>query len=276
MEDPALKCLCIPAMSKELHHLAQRKEGVMVGTNTILYLTYDEIRCIPQDCTVTYARIGINHQPQKDDPNCVRITVGGNLIDYPYELTTPTADMVSAKIMWNSVISTQGAKFGGVDIKSMYLKIPLDGYEYMQMPLKLFPNDVIDHYNLGEKALNGSVNMEIWCGMYSLPQAGILANKLLRQHLGQHGYFEVQYTPSLWKHISQPILFNLCANAFGVKYIGDKNLKHLFSALHTEMNKIVEDWTGDHCFGINLKWNYGLTLGRHCHACLCNQEPHQI
>jgi hypothetical protein len=52
--------------------------------------------------------------------------VGGNLINYPYELTTRTADMVSAKIMWNSVVSTPGAKFGGANIKNMYLKTPLN------------------------------------------------------------------------------------------------------------------------------------------------------
>ena len=101
-----------------MHHtLAQGKEGVTVGTNTIFYLTHDEIRCIQKDRTVTYSRIVIDHRPQKDNPNQVRITVGGNLIDYPYELTTCTADMVSSKIMWNSVISTPGAKFGGANIK---------------------------------------------------------------------------------------------------------------------------------------------------------------
>jgi hypothetical protein len=56
----------------------------------------------------------------------VRITVGGNLIEYPYKLTTQTADMVSSKIMWNSIISMANAKFGGMDIKNMYLETPLD------------------------------------------------------------------------------------------------------------------------------------------------------
>jgi hypothetical protein len=65
----------------------------------------------------------------------VHITVGGNLIDYPYELTTRTADMVSTKIMWNSIISTPGDKFGGADIKNMYIETPLDRYEYMKMPM---------------------------------------------------------------------------------------------------------------------------------------------
>jgi hypothetical protein len=56
-------------MSKELHRLAQGKEGVTVGTNTIFYLTHDEIRGILKDRTVMYARIVINHCPQKDDNN---------------------------------------------------------------------------------------------------------------------------------------------------------------------------------------------------------------
>jgi hypothetical protein len=40
----------------------------------------------------------------------VCITVDGNLINYPYELTICTANMVSTKNMWNSDISTLGAK----------------------------------------------------------------------------------------------------------------------------------------------------------------------
>ncbi len=62
----------------------------------------------------------------------------------------------------------------------MYLETPLDQYEYMKMPIALLPADIIDHYNLREKAIDGYVYMEIWKGMYRLPQAGILANKLLK------------------------------------------------------------------------------------------------
>jgi hypothetical protein len=95
-------------------------------------ISYDKIRCIPKDRTVTYVRIVIDHRPQKDDPNRVCITVGGNLIEYPYELTTRTTDMVSSKIMWNSVFGMPNAKFGGADIKNMYLETPLDRCEYMK------------------------------------------------------------------------------------------------------------------------------------------------
>ena len=104
-------------MSKELHCLAQGCPGVTKGTNTFFYLSHAAICKIPQDRTVTYTHIVINHQPQKEDPNRVRITVGDNLIDYPFELTTRTADMVFSKNLWNSVISTKDARFACTDIK---------------------------------------------------------------------------------------------------------------------------------------------------------------
>jgi hypothetical protein len=184
------------------------------------------------------------------------MTVGGNLIDYPFELTTHTADMVSSKILWNSVISTKGAHFAGFNIKNMYLKTPLDQFEYMKMPITLFPATIIAHYSLNEKVLNGYVYMEIRKGMYGLPQAGILANKLLKKRLARLGYFEQPHTPGLWKHVTRPIWFNPCVDDFGIKYIGQEHLQHLYNALRKETYKIVDDLEGDLYCGIALKWNY--------------------
>ena len=254
--DPDLKELWVPAMSKELHRLAQGKAGITKGTNTVFFMTHYEIHAIPTDRTVTYARIVIDHRPQKEDPNRVRITVGGNLINYPFELTTRTTDMVSSKILWNSTISTKGARFAGADINNMYLETPLDRYEYMRMPISLIPLDIIEHYGLREKALNGYAYMEIRRGMYGLPQAGILANKLLKERLARHGYHEQPHTPGLWKHDTRPVWFNLAVDDFGIKYIGEDNLQHLYDALRHETYEIVEDRVGDLYCGINLQWNY--------------------
>ena len=102
-------------------------------------MTHQEIAAIPADCTVTYARIVVDYRSQKDDPNRVRITVGGNLIDYPGKLTTQTADLTTTKVMWNSITSTEGAKYMTADIKSFYLETPLDRFEYMKMDLNMFP-----------------------------------------------------------------------------------------------------------------------------------------
>ncbi len=166
----------------------------------------------------------IDHCPQKEDPNHVRITVRGNLNDYPFELTTCTADMVSSKILWNSVISTKDTHFASTNIKNMYLETPLDQFEYMKIPIALLPNNIIDHYQLWEKVLNGYVYIEIHKGMNGLPQARILANKLLKEQLARHGYFEQPHTPGLWKHVICPVWFNLCVDNFGIKYIGHEHL----------------------------------------------------
>ncbi len=76
--------------------------------------------------------------------------------------------MVSSKILWNSVISTKDACFAGANIKNMYPETPFDWYEYMKMPIALFPTDIIEHYRLNEKVLNGYVYMEIRKGMHGL------------------------------------------------------------------------------------------------------------
>ena len=99
-----MKAMCI-----ELGRLAQGYKDTK-GTDTIHFMTLVEIKKIPGDSTVTYARIVIDYRAQKTDPNRVRIIVGGNLIDYPGELTTRTADLATSKVMWNSVISTPGAR----------------------------------------------------------------------------------------------------------------------------------------------------------------------
>jgi hypothetical protein len=138
----------------------------------------------------------------------------------------------------------------------MYLETPLDHYKYMKMPLTLLPADIIEYYNLDDKALNGYVFMEIQKGMYCLPQAGILANKLLKKQLARHGYHKQPHTPGLWKHDSRPIWFNLAVDNFGIKYIGEDNLQHLYDALCKETCEIAKDRIGNLYCGINLKWNY--------------------
>ena len=100
----------------------------------------------------------------------------------------------------------------------MYLKTPLDQFEYMKIPIALLPDDMVEHYQLQEKVLDGYVYMEIREGMYGLPQASILANNLLKEQLSRHGYFKQPHTPGLWKNETCPVWFNLCVDNFGTKY----------------------------------------------------------
>ena len=135
------------AFGKEFGGLAQGDNLTKTtGTNSLIILKPEEIKNIPKDRTITYGRIVVDYRPQKKDPNRVRITAGGNLIDYPGELTTRTADLTTSKILWNSVLSTPNAKFMCLDIKNFYLCAPLERDEYITMPSEIFPEHIIEQY----------------------------------------------------------------------------------------------------------------------------------
>jgi hypothetical protein len=58
---------------------------------------------------------------------------GGDLINYPGDCGTPTADLLTVKLMFNSIISTSNAKFMTINIKDFYLMTPMDRFEYFRM-----------------------------------------------------------------------------------------------------------------------------------------------
>ena len=150
-------------------------------TNTIFFITKDEV---PQDRfkDSTYGKFVCSVRPQKAEPNRTRLTVGGNRINYPGEVGTPTADMLLVKVMLNSVASTMNAKFMCIDISNFYLNTPLPRYKYLKLKLSDIPQEVIDEYNLMEKVTpDGFVYVEIRKGMYGLPQAGLIVRELLEK-----------------------------------------------------------------------------------------------
>jgi hypothetical protein len=246
------------AFGKEFGNLTQGdKHTNTASTDAMFILTHEQIRDIPKDRVVTYAHIVVDYQPQKADPNRVRITADGNLIKYPGELSTRSSEITTSKLIWNSVVSTDNAKYMTIDIKNFYLGTPLDRFEYMKMPLDIFPQHIIDQYDLKTHAKNGFVYLESRKAIYGLPQAGILANKLLQQRLAPQGYYEVTHTPGLWKHVTRSIQFSLVVDDFGIKYIGEEHAQHLIDVLQQHYALDI-DWSGTLYCGVMLTWNYAL------------------
>jgi hypothetical protein len=101
------------------------------------------------------------------------------LINYPGKLSTCTADLTTSKLTWNSVLSTKGTQCMCLKIKNFYLTAALDRFKYMKMPILLFPTWIIAQYNLQKYVLNNFIYLEMRRAVWGLPQAGILANKLL-------------------------------------------------------------------------------------------------
>ncbi len=136
-------------MSIELGNIVQgHKVTNAPGTSTLFFLYHDVIKIIPTDRKITYGHIVVDYRLHKPDPNRVRFTVEEELIEYLHEITTQTPDLVTTKILWNSIGSTPNAKCVCVDLESFYLKSPMARFEFMQIPAKLIPQSFIDEYEL--------------------------------------------------------------------------------------------------------------------------------
>ena len=63
---------------------------------------------------------------------------------------SPATDLVETKLLINSVISDakKGAKFLTMDLKDMFLHTPMKDPEYMKIPFKYFPDNIVRRYNL--------------------------------------------------------------------------------------------------------------------------------
>ncbi len=88
--------------------------------------------------------------------------------------------------------------------------------------------------------------------IWGLPQAGILANKCLRQKLAPFGYHESINTPDLWMHESRPITFTLVVDNFGVQFVNKDNVDHLISSIKKTYT-LTKDWIGNLYCGIMLE-----------------------
>ncbi len=256
MHDPATVEIWQTAFGKDFGSMAQgdKKTGQKV-TNSIFVMTHNEIKKTPKNQTITYAHVVVDFRPQKADPHCIHIMAKGNLINYPGELSTQTADLTTSKLMWSSILSTVDAKYMCLDSKNFYLTVLLDRFEYMKMSILLFPDWIVQQYVLHKHVHNNFIYIEMRRAVWGLLQAGILANKLLCKHLLPHSYYECPNTPGLWKHKTLPILFTLVVNDFGVKYVGKEHVKHLIQFIKQKY-ELIDDWTGNLYCGIKLNWDY--------------------
>ena len=192
--------------------------------------------------------------PQKVETYHNQLTVGGYLINFPSYVTTPTADLIKSKLIFNSVLSTNTAKLMCSDISNFYLKYPMDIHEYMKLPLDITPEEIIQKYNLSKLAQKGFVCMEIQKGMYGLPQAGNFLNDKLKQHLAKFEYKPTPINPVLWRYQTHPLQVSLVVDDFGVKYERQEDNTHILVALKT-IQKIYEDWDGKLYCDLNLEWD---------------------
>ena len=107
INNPATATIWNKSNTNEISHLAQGLTGSTIkGNTTIHFIPHSNM---PDGRRFTYLNIVVDFSPPKADPNRTCWTVGGNLIDYPGNASTPTAGMTTRLILMNSVLSTKGA-----------------------------------------------------------------------------------------------------------------------------------------------------------------------
>ena len=162
------------SLGNKVGHLAQEIPGRNIGTDTLNFI---ERVSVPSHKwkDMTNCRIVCNERPQKLEVNISRITADGSRLTSAGNVGTPIADLLTVKLLLNSVVSTPGAKFLGLDLKDFYLNMPMEDPEFMTMKLSNLPEGVIQHYNLRSIVdKSGYVFLKISKGMCGLPCAGLI------------------------------------------------------------------------------------------------------
>ncbi len=260
-KDPRYKATWDKSFANELGRLCQ---GIgrgsapasqrIAGTDTFRIIAYLDI---PEHKRkeICHTKVVCEYRPTKSDPNRTRITIGGNRICYPGDVGTNTASLELVKLLLNSVLSRKGARFSTIDLNNFYLDTPMPDKEYVRIKLSDILEEFVTEYNLAGKDRDGWIYFEIGRGCYGLPQAGILANNLLRSRLVAEGFYEALTTPGLWKHKWRPIQFCLIVDDFGVEYVGIEHFNHLLNLLK-KYHGVQVNMAGDKLAGIDIKWDY--------------------
>ena len=180
MRDPKYKKNWSTSSANEFGCMANGVGGrIKNPTNTIKFIIRKDIP-VSRRKDVTYGSFVCNVRNEKSEKNRTHFVVGGDQINYPGEAATTTADMLVAKILFKSVVSTRNAKFMTMDISNFYLMTPLKRPEYIHINIKDIPDEIINEYKLRDIIYGkGSIHIQANCGMYGLPQAGLLANEIL-------------------------------------------------------------------------------------------------
>jgi hypothetical protein len=226
MKNPRLQPLWKRGFGNEWGCLFQGTRDI-TRTDTCWFI---KLTNIPTDRKITYGKVVCDYKPHKKEKERVRLTVGGDRLDYSGDVATSTAYITTFKILINNTLSTKDATMMMMDIKNYYLGTPLPQFEYMKMPLSCFPEEIFEKYNLNALAVDGWVYIEIRKGMYGLKQAGLLANQLLQTRLAPFVYYPARHTPGLWLQKTRPVSFTLVVDNFAVEYVGKQHADHLRNA----------------------------------------------
>jgi hypothetical protein len=115
MKNPRLRPLWTRGFGNKCGRLFQGVRDIP-GTDTCFFINLENI---PTDRKITYGKIVCDYKPHKKEKERVRLTVGGDKLDYSGDVATSTADITTFKILIKSTVSTEDAAMMIMDIKTI-------------------------------------------------------------------------------------------------------------------------------------------------------------
>ena len=117
------------SLFNEIGRLAQGIREVK-GNNAIIFITKHKI---PKGKKVAYENMACDYRPLKKEKLRVRLTLGGDVLDYDGNASAPAATLLEAKLLLYSIISDadKSARFMSADLKYFFLQSFLEELEYI-------------------------------------------------------------------------------------------------------------------------------------------------
>jgi hypothetical protein len=131
--NPRYKATWDTLYANELGHLCQ---GIGAGSTP-------SAQPLHKRKEVCHTMVVCEVRPDKDDPDCTHITIGGNHICFPGNVGTNTTLLELVKLLLNSVLSQKG-----IDLKNFYLDTPMPDPEYVRIKISDIQAEFIEEYNI--------------------------------------------------------------------------------------------------------------------------------
>ena len=186
---------------------------------------------------ITYANPVYDYLPRKYNPYHVRLTIGGDNINYPSNSGSPSATLLEAKFIFDRLISTPGSWFICADIKDYFLCSHIERFEYIKIPFHWILEDICIQYNLFSLVEpDGYMYCKVIKGMYKIKQSDCLTFDHLVTILAPDINFPVRESPGLCNHQTHPMLFSLCVEDIVIKANSLDDAHHIINAIKNISN----------------------------------------
>ena len=126
-------------------------------------------------------------RPLKEEKYLVRITVGGDKLDFCGDASSVAAFLATVKLILDSVVSTKGEKFTTADIKD-FLCLFFSRH-------RIHEYEIEDNSSRNHQPISTPRSGRRWLGLHEdckgmpgLKQTARLANERLVHHLAPYGY----------------------------------------------------------------------------------------